>query len=118
METNTTITITLKEILDAIKHMNVEELEKIQSVLNVDTNVIFIDVADTLGEDFKHVKIKPFITNALRDWPKSIPSYPTYDFTYKPWPHYPTPDYSDPLNPWKITAGVNSTTNVLLNENT
>ena len=111
METNTTITITLKEILNAIKNMQVEELEKIQSALNVDTHSIIIDVSVSLGEDFKHVKVNPSIVDTLRDWPKSVPSYlPPINLPYKPWPHYPSPDYSDPLNPWKITSDVNSAT--------
>ena len=117
METNTTITITLKEILNAIKHMQVEELEKIQSVLNVDTHSVIIDVSVSLGEDFKHVKVDPSIMDILKDWPKSPvsnppnwtpqPVMPTY-----PWsPLAPKPNPFNPLNPWDITAGV-------LNENT
>lgn len=123
METNTTITITitLKEILNAIKYMQVEDLAKIQSVLNVDAHSIIIDVSAPLGEDFKHVKVNPSIVDTLRDWPKSPvfnspnwapqPVMPTY-----PWsPFAPKPNPFNPLNPWDITASLNENTESVIN---
>lgn len=124
METNTTITITLKEILEAIKNMQHEELANIQTALNTDTHQVVIDTILPLGESFNNVKVNLSPVDIVKEWPKSVPNYPADNephvvpLPYYPWqPRTPLyPYYPDLLNPWRITSDTSSSQCTLLNE--
>ena len=99
METKTTTTIELKELINAILDKNIELLNSIAdsykngNELIIDNTSIFVSI--------DRVSIKNYETT-------TFPSHQTYEppsrWLQPSYPSWRNPFYTDPLNPWKITS--------------